>query len=804
MGSLANKSRLLGGSVLALAWAWSGQCVAAEVSSTADTAPVGAAAAGEDGGDIIVTANKREQSLRDVGATVSVLGARDLAAKHITTLQDITAAVPGVSFSSSENNTPVITLRGVGFNEASLAAYPTVSVYVDEAPLPFPVLSIQGAFDLDRLEVLKGPQGTLFGQNSTGGAINYIAAKPTDKFAAGADVSYGRFNTFEMNGFVSGPLTDNLRARIAGHIVDSGDWQKSYTRADTLGGSKVYAGRATFDWDVNEAISLVSTTTAWQDKTDPQAGQLVGILQQVPGPLPNVQNYPFPDFSPRVADWTPDGETYDGYAVGKRPSSNRRFWQSSLRADVAVSDSIKLTSLTSYLEYRQKQNVDYDATSLVDTDTIANNGRIRTIFSELRLANDGAGGLQWIVGANIQSSKIREENQLAFSDSSATPAFGNFFQNGYGSNTKRRDYAFFGNLEYKLTDRVTLKGGVRYTKSRTTTDICNFDSGDGYSNAFFEMLSTIFSGSPAAPIPPGGCFTLDNNFQPNLYVGKLEEDNVSWKGGIDFKPTDNLLTYVSVSRGYKAGAFPTVTASFFPSYEPVKQESVTAYEAGFKYSTPSRILSVEAAAFYYDYKNKQIRGKISDPVFGLLNALVNVPKSQLYGGEFHATVRPARGLRFDADATYVHSEIKKYEGSNILNELVDNRGDRIPFTPKWSINLSPEYRMLDMGDIVPFIGGDVQIRSNSTAYIGGEDIVIPSTETSRAAPGIDKVMMLPSYTVVNLRAGVEWNDGRYSFTAWGKNVFNKYYVQNVIASYDTIYRLSGRPATYGATLAVKF
>lgn len=122
---------------------------------------------------IVVTANKRTQDLRDVPLTVAVLGADSLAEKQISTLADIAAAIPGLSFSSSENNTPVFTLRGIGFNEASLSAYPTVSVYVDEAPLPFPVLAAQGAYDLERVEVLKGPQGTLFGQNSTGGAINF-------------------------------------------------------------------------------------------------------------------------------------------------------------------------------------------------------------------------------------------------------------------------------------------------------------------------------------------------------------------------------------------------------------------------------------------------------------------------------------------------------------------------------------------------------------------------------------------------------------------------------------------------------
>src|SRR5690606_34330373 len=128
---------------------------------------------------------------------------------------DFANQVPGLVYSPSTTNTPIFTLRGVGFNESSLGVYPATSLYLDEAPLPFPVMASHTGFDLERVEVLKGPQGTLFGQNSTGGAINFIAAKPTEDFQAGGDLSYGRFDRVEMNGFVSGALTDSLNGRLA-------------------------------------------------------------------------------------------------------------------------------------------------------------------------------------------------------------------------------------------------------------------------------------------------------------------------------------------------------------------------------------------------------------------------------------------------------------------------------------------------------------------------------------------------------------------------------------------------------------
>ncbi|MES2492837.1 MAG: TonB-dependent receptor plug domain-containing protein, partial [Pseudomonadota bacterium] len=160
---------------------------AQEAQESAATSDVGA-------GDIVVTANKREQNLNNVGLTITALSADALQERRLTSLADLANSIPGLAFATSNTGTPILTLRGVGFNESSLGVYPAVSLYVDQIPLPFPAMGAHSAFDLQRVEVLKGPQGTLFGQNSTGGAINYIANKPTATFEAGGDISYGRFN----------------------------------------------------------------------------------------------------------------------------------------------------------------------------------------------------------------------------------------------------------------------------------------------------------------------------------------------------------------------------------------------------------------------------------------------------------------------------------------------------------------------------------------------------------------------------------------------------------------------------------
>jgi outer membrane receptor protein involved in Fe transport len=178
--------------------------------------------------ELVVTAQKREESINEVGMSIQAESGDRLNKLGIRDTSDLQKIVPGFQSTPTYYGTYVFTIRGVGFQDTSLAGNPTVSVYSDEAPLPFSILTNGATLDLERVEVLKGPQGTLFGNNATGGAVNYIARKPTDHWAAGVDATYGRFNDFDAMGFVSGPITDTLKFRAAVRINESGPWQKAY------------------------------------------------------------------------------------------------------------------------------------------------------------------------------------------------------------------------------------------------------------------------------------------------------------------------------------------------------------------------------------------------------------------------------------------------------------------------------------------------------------------------------------------------------------------------------------------------
>lgn len=233
-------------SALALVQVWSTQALAQQ---TAQTEPIDAI------GEIVVTAQKRAQASTDVGLSIVSVGNEELSRKGIATAQDLVKIVPGLSVSDAGNGgTIVYTLRGIGFNSANLGATSAVAVYVDEVPLSYPIMSQGVGLDLQRVEVYKGPQGTVFGQNSTGGAINYIANKPTDTLVAGVEGTFGRFNRWGVQGYVSGPINENLRLRLAISQEGGGPWQKSYTRDDGLGRRDRTFGRFLGQLDVTEDV----------------------------------------------------------------------------------------------------------------------------------------------------------------------------------------------------------------------------------------------------------------------------------------------------------------------------------------------------------------------------------------------------------------------------------------------------------------------------------------------------------------------------------------------------------------------
>lgn len=767
----------------------------AEVPVTAEETPPDAG-----NSEIIVTANKREERLDRVGSTIAVLSGSDLQAKRVVSLADLASVVPGLSFANSNFGSPVYTLRGVGFYEASLGAYPTVSLYVDEAPLPFPVLTRHSDYDLERVEVLKGPQGTLFGQNATGGAINFIAAKPTDELRIGGDLSYGRFDEVVVNGYAGGPLSDTLKVRFAGRYRRADGWQVSSSRGDANGEINELMGRLILTFEPTDRLRFNLNLNGWVDKSDTQAGQVIAFNFQSAIPSQALLSQQLSPQTARAADWTP-GVT----------DTHNRMYQSTLRGDFDLTEAVTLTSLTSYVNYRQRQSNDPDGLPLSNYNFLNDDGFVRSFYQEFRIANTDSGPLRWIAGANYQRNRTQERVNSRYSDASISNTLGTVFgyfirDSEYTIKQKFTSKAVFGGLEYDILPAVTVKGSARYTKSRVDYNECSLDPTalpDNTGAFFYDVLL----GGQFGPYGPGDCYALNDTGIANGDVApgapgpinnSLSEDNVSWKVGVDWRTSDDSLLYVNLTKGYKAGSFPTIGASVSSQYRAVTQEALMSYEAGFKLSAFDRRVRLTGAAFYYDYVDKQIRAKRIDPTFGILDVLQNIPKSKVKGFETGLSATPVDGLTLTANYTFLDAKIKEFQGINGGGVAADFSGSTIPYTSKHSLDAGARFEAPVSREVTGFVDVNYMYRSSAYSVIGG-DINPPN-----AVPNDGCLFCMRSYSLVNASLGVKTADERWSATLWGTNIFNKYYWTNVIANYDTIIRFTGKPATYGVTIGFRY
>jgi iron complex outermembrane receptor protein len=755
--------------------------------------------------EIIVTAEKRSERLRDVPISVTALTGSQLQDQGVTSPADLAKVVPGFTFTESTYGAPVYTLRGIGTYDEAIAISPAVGVYSDQIPLPFARMSEGVSLDLQRVEVLKGPQGTLFGENSTGGAVNYIPNRPTDHFTAGTSLTYGRFDETDAEGYVSGPVSGTVNARLAVRTEQRGDWQYNYAndgtlaqRDDTLGQRHFTTGRLLVDFTPSDKLKWSLNLNGWFDRSDAQAVQKIGYAplsgtvghpqySGAPG-FPNIQAqlqaYPNAPANARAAGWDP----------GEDLKRDDNFYQIGIRGDWQVSGHVTVTSLTGYSRLSVHTPADSDGTTLPDVYDLVF-GSVNSFTQELRAAGQAGAKdrLKWLIGANYEHDSSNDDQFIGLHASNS--GIGPFrFTGLYNINQQHVDTeAVFGSVDYTVLDTVTLQGSVRYTNQTRAFHGGLIDDGKGDLAAAFGFLSSLLSGSPTV-IPPGGYITLDpttNKPLTNGLYSNLNQDNVSWKVGPSWKPADDVLLYFNVTKGYKAGAFGTLPVIRPAQDAPVVQESVLAYEVGFKTAALAHRVEISGAAFYYDYDNKQLlSSKNVGAPFGTLPALANIPRSRIEGAELDATVRPWRSLTLRAGGSYIDSKVL---GSDIISSpvgggatnTIDIGGEAFPDTPKWQFDADAEYDHAISNDWTGFVGVGSTYQSKSQGTFGD----IPS-------------LQLPSYSLLDLRVGASRQN--WHVELWGRNVTDRFYLVHAFRSTDTITRTTGFPATFGITIRATF
>jgi iron complex outermembrane receptor protein len=784
---------------------------------------------------LVVTAQKRKQSINDVPITISAFAGEDLANLGVTDVRDIGALVPALSVNDSGQGTPIYTLRGVGFNETTYTATGTVGLYVDEVNLPYSAMSKGLSVDLERVEVLKGPQGTLYGRNTTGGLINQIANKPGHSFEAGGSVSYGSFKTTDAQMFISGPFSDTVGGRLAVRGVNADEgWQYSNTRPDDhLGKVRKFSGRGALEWKPDDALQFRFVLEHWKDSSQPQAPQAVGLNPQngIFGSAalsPRVTNYPLVPLDgadPQVADWNPDRDW-------KR---NDNFLSQALRADWKLTDTVQLTTLVSHMRVEANgsddiqsgfdfYNLESSTTAFIDTSAI-----------ESRLSGKWGESFNWLAGVNVSKDRASEDHYVLIDTESAFFPFQaplladlatqgidlgavvagipgapgqytgilNSLQNGGSPLTNRfhsqgrsvtRQYAAFVNTDWEFVDTLTLNLGARYTRNQQDFAGCSREAQESVGLGAYN-LSTILSflnaaqytaqtGQPGRPsvAQKTDCFSVGADGNRDEFQDELNEHNVSGRVALSWEPVRETLFYVSLSRGYKAGGFPVLNACCKYQFTPTRQEELLASEVGAKLSWWQRRLQTNFAMFYYDYKDKQLLTKQKDPVFGPLPVLRNAPRSHVYGAEFDLQARPLYGLFLQLAGSYTKTQIDEFVSTNDAGQTQDFSGRPFNFSPEYEINAIADYTWL-IGQWNLGVGADAQRTGETNGTLA----------QSRAYD-------MPAYTLLGARVHLQSSNQRWTAAVFGRNLTNEFYSTASFNIGDSIARFAGRPRTVGVSL----
>jgi len=755
--------------------------IAASAAAMAQTAPGGGAPQSELA-EITVTAQKREQPLSDVGISVSVISGEQLAATGITEVGDLPKVTSGFTVGKTYTGYPVFSIRGVNFNASQFSAAPAVSTYIDEAPLPYGPMTSGVLYDIERVEVLKGPQGTLFGENATGGSINLIAMKPTAQFSVGVSGDVNSFGGVDDTAFISGPLSDTVRARLAVTTTTGGAWQHGYyLQPDQRNGdAEKAAARFLIEWKPAGTFVVNLNVNGFYDHSQPQLSQLASVNIAVPGRgYPGLEDYPLP-----TNDRQAEANSLSRY--------NNRNAQEVLRIDWDIAPHARLTSITDYIDSKFYQPLDADGTAdpLIYLTSV---GTGTSFSEELRLTGTLIDDrLNYTVGGNLQHDNMMDahENEDIMHFSTLPP---NTTLNAVYNETNRAN-AGFVDADFRVADWISLTGGVRYTSTRQTMLGCTADTGDGSAAGLFGFVSNQLRAATGQPptnlFVPGGCITMNDIGAPPSFLPvetnvAQSQDNVSWRGGVDFKTADHDLYYLLASRGFKSGVFPFQDTVLASQTKPVLQEELTSYEAGFKVALGTHRVQLNGAVFYYDYIDKQFFTYQPSPL-GPSATIVNIPKSHVVGEDLDVTALPISGLTLHAAVTHIKTRIDNFQGYDIQLAVVDFTGKSFNFAPDWSATADAEYAWSVGKGYSMFVGTHAVLESTTYADLG-----------ENAATKI------PARTVVDVRVGLE--AARWRIALWGRNLGDKYYWDTVApGGPDDNVKYAGLPRTFGVSAAYRF
>jgi len=780
-----------------------------------------------DPNEIIVTAQHREQRQSDVGISMAVQSGDNLRALGVTSSADIAKFTPGVFLTGAVGGQSLqYTVRAVSQSDFNDAIESPIATYLDGVYMPVAQGASMAIFDIDRVEILKGPQGTLFGRNATGGLVHTVIAEPKiGSFEGFVNGSYGLYNEAKLEGAINAPLGTAAAVRLSGfwHHRDN-FWRNNYPnniapgiKYDEFGSPGITYGpkggdtgkvdewgaRFQVKWEPTDDLTIrlavsgaetkavtpasieVPTSVVFND-----AGQIIDIVPTAPddtrlaiGPgganYTNLANLGFAGVSPSAGGTRPvpggnwwgqlrdDAEGLRFSQAFVRPNNKTTSFNAALHLDYDLG-GVDLTSISSYQRYTKDlmNTVDGSPVNFLTYGTLA---RYNVFTQEVRLAGN-SDRLTWQVGAfylnndawNVQDIKGQRGSLWA----SVFGAADTGIDLDERAILKTSSFSMFGQTEWRFAPQLTLVIGGRVIFEHQNYDYDQFaaaNCGD-FTICYKDVLGGGFAGLQSS---------FDDRRTQKLWAGKVQ---------LEYRPLNGLMIFAGVNRGTKAGSYNSKLTDGSPPYPadsvPYKAETLYNYEGGFKYA--DRLVAAEISGFYYDYKDYQAF------LFTNLNGIVSNVPAKIYGVDFNGAVSITPSLRIAAGGVILKATLPDYSVIPGIVKDVD-----MPYAPRKTLTGSITYTLP-----VQVAGGDVKA-TGQVSYASGYFVNAKNYTASR----------MPSRTIADFNIGWVNQDTGMSLSFYLKNAFDERYP---LISYDntmingSIQQSYADPRTYGVNVGFKF
>lgn len=721
--------------------------------------------------EIMVTARKRAESVTEVPQAVGVFTAEDIDRLGYTTSSDIVRQTPNFMWHSILGfATPQIFLRGIGNTTFNGNQANPVGLHIDGVYQGATITYGFGLLDLERIEILKGPQGTLFGRNTTGGVINFITRKPDPADGANgyARATYGRFNEANLEAGAGIALGEAAAIRVAAVTLNRDGHVRNLNPSsgiDEQGAIDVWSARGQLRYTPGD-IDLLLTVHGGKNRSDILPGKQIGMVCPPGVSLPRLGACS--DFF-GFRDTADPRESFTNF----RSFDHIDTWG----GGATVTWTGSSASIVSQTAYEANHRIlvndsDAGASTAIKANTVSN---FHSFFQEARALSTGEGALEWIVGANFYADDLDAFQNYA-ANAYGPGGLSGFFpvQEGVASTMHQKtiSYAFFGEGTYAITPRLRFTGGVRWTYDRRSADRRAFIfNATGYTLNFVDEATAL------------GRLLVDTI--PRTMPARAWRE---WTGraNLAFDLTADVMVYANYAHGFKGGDF-NGGALFSPAEASiVNPEFVDSYELGAKGTTPNRRLTIEGAVFYYDFEDQQVSQLVPGSLVSL-QSLTNAAKTRVYGAEIEIAAAPTDGLFLEAKAGLLDAKFSEFlfDPGNPASSLA---GNRTASSPKLTLAGVVRYD-LPLGVHILGLQAD-------GSYTGGHYFT----------PDNNPVIYEDGYWLANTSIGLRTRDQRYSVSFWVKNLFNEKHLVSGLANASLGFNevFFGMPRTFGVTATGRF